>query len=71
MSVHKNIMFWRQKRGVSRKELGKAVGVSGAQIRNHEQGITPVKTDRLVLISEHLKIAVATLLRSNDDEEGE
>ena len=66
-TIGQNVKYWRQNRGISRKELGKYLGISDAQVRNHEQGITPLKVNRLRKICKYLRLAESTLLRGSDE----
>ena len=65
--MHKlNIRFYREKKGMTRAELGAAVGVSEYEIKAYEGGFESPKLDTFLAIAEALDVTPYDLAKGWD-----
>lgn len=61
-----NIRFYREQRGMTRAELGAAVGVSEYEIKAYEGGFESPKLDTFIAIAEALNVSLVDLAKGWD-----
>lgn len=66
-SLGLRIMVQRQKTGMSQKELGARIGVSGQQMQKYENGINSMSPHRLALCAEILEKPVGYFYGDGED----
>ena len=65
ISIGKNIKFYRNKKGISQEDLGKAVYVSNIHISYLEAGTKAPSLELLILIANALDVSADDLLVDN------
>ncbi len=64
------LRLWRERRGLSQRELARLCGLSGTQINKYENGPSDPTASSLVAIADQLGISVDYLLGKADDPRG-
>ena len=62
MTIGDHIMIIRKEKGLSREELGQAIGTSGAIIGRYECGVITPSIEVIMRISDELKISIDYLV---------
>ena len=66
--VGQNLQHYRTARGLSRAELGNAIGVTVQEIEKYERGVDPIGSRRLLQISRILEVPFASFIDGNGEE---
>ena len=61
-----NIRFFREQKGMSRKELADAIGVSEAEIIAYERGMESPLLDKFIRIAEVLEVSLGDLVKKGE-----
>lgn len=61
-----NIRFYREQKGMTRKELADAIGVSEAEIIAYERGMESPLLDKFIRISEVLGVSLGDLVKKGE-----
>ncbi len=61
-----NIRFYREKKGMTRKELADAIGVSEAEIIAYERGMESPLLDKFIRIAEVLGVSLGDLVKKGE-----
>lgn len=68
LSIGEKIQIFRQRNGMSRKQLAKAIDVSVSTLSNYENGVTLPDSKTLLKISATLNLSMDNLLFDPDAE---
>lgn len=66
MALQHNIAYWRQKRGLTQRELAAKVGVSGAAIAQYETGKAKPRIETAFRIADALDVLLSELLDNSE-----
>lgn len=69
--VGSKIKTRRRERGLTQQELGREIGVTGAQIHRYEAGTTRIAASRLIAIAEALNVDAQALLAVGQEQSAE
>src|SRR5215475_3412566 len=61
MATDNRVKLWRQKRGLTQRELGKAAKITQQMVQRVETGITPARVEVAVRLSGALEVPLVEL----------
>jgi transcriptional regulator with XRE-family HTH domain len=62
--IAKNLKIARQVKGLTLKDVGAILGITGQQAQKYESGKNPIAIDKLMLLSKHLNLPIAFFFKT-------
>jgi len=62
--IAKNLKIARQVKGLTLKDVGAILGITGQQAQKYESGKNPIAIDKLMLLSKHLNLPISFFFKT-------